>query len=199
MSRIPHFDGALHRLPHRRLSRHVALAIAGLCLVVTTAVQGQVFKWEDDSGVTHYSSSPPEKTKAIVKRLDREALSVSQAKSPKVDPTPVTEALPDADLSSKVTALERQIDAEKQARQAAEAQNIATQAAYAQALANQQEARNVGYIPSLPTIPALSGILLLPAGEKMHSDHCRSLASGTKTGCPSLPGKAVTPVHDWTH
>lgn len=203
MSLNPSFAGFGSYLAqhHHVTVRMLALPLTCLVLAATTPAFGQVYKWADENGVTHYSSAPPGKTKATFKRMDSEALAVSQAKTPKQEaPLPPKEQAVQ-DLNSKVDALEHQIDAEHQARQAADAQNLATQAAYAQALADQQvqAARNVGYVSTIPaTIPVVSGVLLVPPSQRMHHDSCRSMGAGTMTNCSSS-GHWLRPSQNQSH
>jgi hypothetical protein len=138
-------------------------------------VHAEIYKWTDESGVIHYSGTPPTKTSKIaLKRLSAGDLSVPQAKVPKSE-VQSTEVQAVDDLNSKAKELKRQLDVEQQARQAAEAQNQAMQAVYAQALAEQQTARNVSYIPTV------SSVVLLPATQKRiysRSDNCVSSGAG---------------------
>lgn len=161
----------------RVVVRMVLLPLAFIALTAATPAFAQVFKWADENGVTHYSSALPEKAKAKFKRMDSNALAVTQGKTPEPNGIQHLEEQAAQDLTGKIDALEHQVDAERQARQAADAQNLATQAAYAQALADQQAARDTGYIQTIPTV---SGLLLVPTFHRRHTDHCRA---GLMTNC----------------
>ena len=162
---------------HPRVGVRMAmLPLASIALAAATPAFAQVFKWADENGVMHYSSAPPEKAKLKFKQMDSKALAVTQGKNPERGATrnPEEQA---QDLTGRIDALERQVDAERQARQAADVQNLATQTAYAQALADQQAARDMGYIQTIPTV---SGILLVPPFHRSHADNCRA---GLMTNC----------------
>ena len=187
--------------PHRSLNRcfdrtglHVAqlhpisarmlmLMLPLVCLVfaATTPALGEVYKWADENGVMHYSSAPPEKPKAKYRRIDSKALMVSQANNPEPDAVQLPQQQAAKDLISKVVALERQVDAERQARQAADAQNLATQAFYAQRLAEQQSSRNIALVPTIPTV---SGVFFAPPFHRFHTHPCRSMTAGAMMNCP---------------
>ena len=182
-----------HRASHHIGVQMLVLPFTCLALVASSCAWGQVYKWADEDGVTHYSSAPPGKDKTKFKRLDKEALAVPEAKVPKRE---VPKELVARDLNSKVDTLQQQVVAERQARQAAEAQNQATQAAYAQALIEQQNAHNVSYVPTIPTV---SGVLLLPSPQRNHFDNgCRSMGAGAMTNC-SPYGHRIHPVADRSH
>ena len=106
-------------------------ALAVLALLVTAPCHAQVYKWVDERGVTNYSSEPPAdpRTKTKVKTVE-DTLSVY------TPPRAVTQAIEDArdrrnnPLAGKVDDLERELAAERRARQ-----NAAIAAAEAQAAA----------------------------------------------------------------
>lgn len=176
----------LYGAPHHPISarmRMLMLPLACLAFAATTPALGEVYKWADENGVTHYSSAPPEKPQAKFKRIDSKALMVSQANNPEPDAAQLPQQQAAKDLISKVDALERQVDAERQARQAADAQNMATQAAYAQRLAEQQNSRNIALVPTIPTV---SGVFFLPPFHRFHTHPCRSMTAGAMMNCPPL-------------
>ena len=155
------------------------LSLACFVFAATPPALADVYKWVDAGGVVHYSSVPPEKTKAKVKRIDAKDLKISQAKTSEHDAIQRPQLQAAQDLIDKVDELQRRIDTEHQARQAADAQNIATQAAYTQALAA-QAARNAAYVPTIPTV---SGVVFLPAQRWPHDHFGHSMAAGATTNC----------------
>ena len=148
----------------------VFLAFAG-----STSALAAMYKWTDNDGVLHYSSVAPEKSTFDVKRLDSKALDVSRARTP-ANYRKTVEPVVAPDLNSKVEALERQVEQERQARVAADQQNMATQAAYAQALVEQQSARNVAYQQTIPVLT--SGMILSAPHHWNHHDECGAGSTG---------------------
>jgi hypothetical protein len=158
--------------------RAVCLALLAMGgLAATVSARAELYKWADDQGVTHYSSVAPDTPKAKVKRIDNKDLAVAQATAPVRDTESKVETPPIQALATKVDELQRQVDAEHQARVTADAQNAATQAAYAQALASQQAAR-AAYVPTIPTV---SGVIFLPEPRRHLDDPCRFSAAAM--GC----------------
>lgn len=172
-----HLYAASH---HPIRTRMLVLPFVCFVFAATTPAFGDVYKWADEGGVVHYSSVPPEKPKAKVKRIDSKELAVSQAKNSEHDAIQRPEMQAAQDLTDKVDELQRRVDTEHQARQAADAQNVAAQAAYAQALAGQQAARNAAYIPTIPTV---SGVFFVPPLRRTHDHPCHSVAAGAMTNC----------------
>jgi hypothetical protein len=163
-----------HTLPVGAWSFATPLAFI-LLLLAAQPVRADIYKWIDESGVIHYSGTPPAKSsKTILKRLSSDDLSVPQAKAPKSEVhSSASEVQAIENLNSRATELKGQLDTEHQAGQATEAQKQATQAAYAQAIADQQSARNVSYFP------AVSSVVLFPSNQgRTHSrpDNCVSMA-----------------------
>ena len=179
----------------RIASQHLFGMLILACCTFAMALPafGEVYKWADEGGVVHYSSVPPEKLKTKVKRIENSELAVPQGKMPAQDAAVHPEVQAAQELAGKVDDLQRQVDAEHQARQTADAQNLATQAAYAQSLADQQAARNAAYIP---TIPAVSGVLFLPEQHRRHDNPCRGVA-GMMTNCP--PQRVDHDGHKFDH
>ena len=165
---------------HPMRARRLLLPLACFVFAATPLALADVYKWVDAGGVVHYSSVPPGKTKAKVKRIEGKDLKISQAKTSEHDAIRRPQVQAAQELIDKVDELQRRIDTEHQARQAADAQNVATQAAYAQALAAQQAARNAAYIPTIPTV---SGVVFLPAQRWDHDHHGHSVAAGAMTNC----------------
>jgi hypothetical protein len=183
MSPIHGFDRPGHRVSPKNqfVARKLMLALAGITVAASVPAFAQVYKWTDEDGVLHYSSAPPEKSRAGVQRIDSKSLEVSRGKTLPPDPNnpPAVQ-----ELASKVSSLERQLDRERQANQA----SMATQATYAQALANQQAARSVEYYP---TIPVVSGVWLAsPPYQNRYPNHCRAgMANCSQPGQWPRPGQ----------
>jgi uncharacterized protein DUF4124 len=121
--------------------------------LVAPAAHGEVYKWIDDDGDTHYSSQPPPKLEATVvpDRLSvyKEAESVIRAATAR--PNPV-----ERQLEGRVIMLERQLEQERRARQQAEeADAAAAKAAYDECVAqrrvdcNQMSTYPSGYAPGV--------------------------------------------------
>ena len=168
------------RVSHRHIvSNILSLLIACLVLAVTPA-QGQIYKWDDENGVTHYSTTQPVKLNANIKRLDARFLEVSRAKTLK----PAVGQLPEdkvvRNLSDKLEALQIQVDAERQARQVAEVQNVVAQAAYAHALQQQQASHNV---PNNQTVPSMSSVIFVQPPYQPRAHHCYSANMATMGNC----------------
>lgn len=124
-------------------------------ILVAAPVSAQTYKWVDENGVTNYASSPPSTTKATTKIVTvAERISVytsDGADARALDASSRNEGA----LSRRIDRLERQLDAERQARQyAAMAEARASQAAYDSCVAE----RHVdcddsgGYYPYGPVI-----------------------------------------------
>lgn len=139
-------DTAMPDKPIQAMGRHLAhdgrvlvRIVAALAVVLAgTPAWAQVYKWVDERGVTHYSDQAPPKQEAV-KNLDivADRLSVYTP-----DPSlmrPSEHQGGDPVLSDRIDRLERQLQAERQARQyaaAAEAQAYMT--AYEQCLADRR-------------------------------------------------------------
>ncbi len=114
------------------------LSIVLLAMLAGSSGYAQVYKWVDERGVTNYAGEPPADPKVKAKtKVVEDTMSVY------TPPTSVTEAVATSrarrndPLAEKVDNLERQLDAERRARQ-----HAATAAAEAQA-ATAESARNV--------------------------------------------------------
>jgi len=112
------------------------LAFAGLAIFVPQ-VSAQVYKWVDENGVTHYSDQAPAKGKAEKKAaVVPDRLSVYST-GPYL--APVSYSGGDPILNGRVEALERQLRAEREARESmAAAQAQASFAAYERCLADRR-------------------------------------------------------------
>jgi hypothetical protein len=113
-----------------------ALAFAGLAIFVPQ-VCAQVYKWVDDNGVTHYSDQAPAKGKFAKKtEIVPDRLSLY---SPSPSLVPVAYSKSDPGLNNRIEALERQILAERLARdEIAAADARASLAVYERCLADRR-------------------------------------------------------------
>lgn len=118
-----------------RFSDLIPLLIVGMCATFSAApAWAQIYKWVDDHGVVNYSNQPPANRKA--KELDTSAITVSIYEAEKPGHRAAAAARSEAaSLSDKIDRLERQLEAERQARQYAAADARALQAAYDQCVA----------------------------------------------------------------
>ena len=145
-----------------RMKRGVLLAgcrlrtlAAMLALAVTTSAGAQIFRWVDEDGITHYASTPPADIKAArnLKRLADKAPASATRRRPEMAEAVARPAQPDGqELAGKIAELERQLAAERLARQAADAQ--ARLPAPSQPVAQQAV---IPYISSLPVIIVAPG------------------------------------------
>ncbi len=148
-------------------------------LLAAVPVYAQVYKWVDERGVTNYASEPPQDAKGKSKaRIVEDTLSVY------TPPKAVTQAIEDAreqrksPLAEKVDDLERQLEAERRARQVA-----ANAAAEAQAAA--AEATPPGMINGTWYPP---GAVIVPRGRHHHVLPQARLKPGTTAGNVVGPG-----------
>ena len=160
--------------------RTTALLPLVLALLATAPVCAQVYKWVDERGVTNYSGEPPKDAKGKSKaRIVEDTLSVY------TPPTAVTQAIEDArehrksPLAEKVDDLERQLEAERRARQIAANAAAEAQAAAADA-ASGQIVNGTWYPP---------GVIIAPRGHHRHRVLPQArLKSGTTAGNVVGPG-----------
>jgi len=119
----------------KRFSDLIPLLMAGVCATFSAApAWAQIYKWVDDHGVVNYSNQPPANRKA--KELDTSAIPVSVYEAEKPGHRAAATRSEAASLSDKIDRLERQLEAEREARQyAAAADARALQAAYDQCVA----------------------------------------------------------------
>src|SRR5229473_7124940 len=96
--------------------------------------QAQIYKWVDEAGKTHYSDTAPVGRKKIDTVADR--ISV-YAPDPALLARAAAPAAPDPALSDRVDRLERQLHAERLARQQSELASFA-QAAYERCLSERR-------------------------------------------------------------
>ena len=99
--------------------RHALVLSAGLAAgIAVTPVSAEIYKWVDADGVTHYSDQTPAKGKSAKKpEVVPERLSVySSSPAPSSLLAPVSYSNPDPGLRDRIDALERQLQAERQAR-----------------------------------------------------------------------------------
>jgi len=108
------------------VSAAILLAAAG------SPAHAQIYKWVDESGKTHYSDKAPADVKKVDTVIDRVSVYTPEAPVARAEPS----AAATAALSDRVDGLERQLAAERLARQQLEL------AAY-----NQAQASQAGYFP----------------------------------------------------
>lgn len=119
----------------RRFPDLTSLLMAGVCVTFSAGpAWAQIYKWVDDRGVVNYSGEPPANRKA--QQLDTSAITLSVYEADKPGHRSVAARSEAASLSDKIDKLERQLEAERLARQyAAAADARASQAAYDQCVA----------------------------------------------------------------
>ena len=127
-----------------------------IAILVAAPASAQVYKWVDENGGTNYSSKPPSTGKAAKKfEIVADRISVY---TPDRAVTRALEAGPqrsDGILSNRIDRLERQLEAERQARQyAAAAEASASQAAYDRCVAERRVdcGGYSGYYPYGPAV-----------------------------------------------
>jgi uncharacterized protein DUF4124 len=101
-------------LKSSRSARLTLILVVGTWVTLAANLAGaQIYKWADDNGIVNYSSQPPANRKA--KALDTNAitLSVYESDKPRQD---ASARLAVASLGDKIDRLERQLEAERQAR-----------------------------------------------------------------------------------
>ena len=101
-----------------RLHAPIRLLIALVAIIASAPASAQIYKWVDERGVTNYSSQPPDDPKAAKK------VAIVEGKISVYTPDrALTQAIEAARqgsnqaLSERVASLERQLEAERRARQ----------------------------------------------------------------------------------
>jgi len=121
-------------------SLRASLAVAAVLAGAASSALGQVYKWVDQNGVTNYSGKPPTEINAV-KKLDvvAERLSVYPPDKAVMRALDTASQRIDPVLTNRIDLLERQLAAERQARQYAAATEASVlQAAYEQCLAQRR-------------------------------------------------------------
>ena len=136
------------------------LALAAILVGAAASAHGQVYKWVDRNGVTNYTGKPPTEI-STVKKLDAAAERLSVYPQDKAVLRTLDTAFQASDpiLSNRIEWLERQLAAERQARQyAVAAEASALQAAYEQCLAQRRVDCDspLGYYPHTPFAGAVA-------------------------------------------
>ena len=161
----------------------------GSSLVVTLLGAGsglahaQIYKWVDEAGKTHYSDTAPAGRKKIDTVADR--ISV-YAPDPSLLARAAATAAPDPALSDRVDRLERQLQAERLARQQYELASF-TQAAYERCLAD----RRVDCDAYGGTMPYAGPIAVVPVRHRRPMPVRTSftgLTAGNVVGPGIMPG-----------
>ncbi len=110
-----------------------SLAIAAILLLAAGGATAQIYKWVDENGVTNYGNKPPAKVAKVQPVTERISV-YSPQKAPEI-----AQAAPVPMLANRVEDLERQLAAEREARDyAARAEASAAQAAYDQCIAQRR-------------------------------------------------------------
>jgi hypothetical protein len=120
-----------------RALRVLLAAAAGLGSSIAPA-SAQVYKWVDDTGATHYSDQAPAKGKSKKKtEIVSDRLSLYSPPSP--SQVPASHSKSDPALYNRIEALERQLQAEREARNSvAAAEARASLAFYERCLADRR-------------------------------------------------------------
>ena len=189
MKKISHQAGSAALFTPRRRARVISAFLAGIAGAGSSTALAQVYKWTDESGGFHYSSTPPAKTQKNATRLDSKTLEVSRAKLPPRSKNEPPEVSVTEELTAKVQNLEQQLEAERQAREAQDAQHRAAQAAFSQPQPEPAAAHNTGYIPPLP-----EGVSFLYTPHQRHLRHDRTAVQDT-----TRPAHAAQVVFRNTH
>jgi hypothetical protein len=114
-------------LSDMRLNAPIRLLIALVAILAAAPASAQVYKWVDERGVTNYSSQPP--TDAAKKvAIVEEKISVYTPDKALMQAIEAARQGSNRALSERVASLERQLEAERRARQYASA--AAAPAAY---------------------------------------------------------------------
>ena len=176
--------GALHRIRALRAWPLVPAALLASVAAIAPAL-AQVYKWVDDSGVTHYSDQAPANRKFSTKlngvsdrlSLYTPAPYLVQAAYSGSDPT----------LKNRIDALERQLQAERQARDfMAAADAHASLIAYQQCLAQRRVDCDTygGLYPPAYAAP----VLVVPARHRRPPPERSSSLTGLTAGNVVRPG-----------
>src|SRR6266852_5166576 len=143
----------------------------------------QIYKWVDEAGKTHYSDTAPAGRKKIDTVADR--ISV-YAPDPALLARAAATAAPDPALSDRVDRLERQLQAERLARQQYELASF-TQAAYERCLAD----RRVDCDAYGGTMPYAGPIAVVPVRHRrpvLVRTSFTGLTAGNVVGPGIMPG-----------
>ena len=165
----------------------ILLAIsAGLGAFIAPA-SAQVYKWVDDRGATHYSDQAPAKG-AKKAGVVPDRLSVYSAPSPSL--SPISYSKSDPGLNNRIDALERQLQAERQARDSiAAAESRASLAAYERCLAD----RRVDCDAYGSLYPPYAGPIVIARARHRHpfpvpGSSLTGMTAGTVVGPGIIPG-----------
>jgi len=142
----------------------------------------QIYKWVDEAGKTHYSDTAPVGRKKIETVADRISI---YAPDPAVLARAATTAAPDPDLSDRVDRLERQLHAERLARQQVELAAF-SQAAYERCLSE----RRVDCDSYGGTVPYAGPIAVVPV---RHRRPMLVRSSFTGRGAGNVVGPGIIP------
>jgi hypothetical protein len=122
--------GNLSDMPLRTL---IGLPVILITILAAASASAQVYKWVDERGVTNYSNQPPAGRAAKNVGLVEDRISVYSSDIPVTSSTDASRQKSDQALTEKISSLERQLEAERWARQYA---STAAQGAYDPCLSN---------------------------------------------------------------
>ncbi|MGC2519670.1 MAG: DUF4124 domain-containing protein [Burkholderiales bacterium] len=166
----------------------IRFAVALAALVAAAPAWAQIYKWVDDHGVVNYSSRPPLDRKAS--ELDLSAATVSVYEAEKPDRRTAAVARSEvASLSDKIERLQRELEAERRARQYAAADTRSSDANYDQCVAERRVDCNGIYNGSYPYGPI---VLLAPRPRRFQSAPTFPVTMGNVTAGNLAVGNNVT-------
>lgn len=169
---------AKERLSDMQPRTLIGLPIVLVAILATAPACAQLYKWVDERGVTNYSNQPPADPKAAKKLLPVEdRISVYTPDKAFTQAVEAARRRSDQALAERISSLERQLEAERLARQYAAA--AAAQAAY-------DPCRGSGGINCNGLYsgyyPYGSGLVFIPVRHRPRSIVQTQLISGTIAG-----------------
>lgn len=131
------------------------LQLIGIMLAMATGyAHAEVYKWVDKNGVTNYAAEAPKEVRAT-KKVDvvEERLSVYAPDAAVTGASATASSQAERAVADKIDSLQRQLDAERLARQnAVAAEQKAAQAAHDRCVAERRVDCEAGYQPATPVI-----------------------------------------------
>jgi hypothetical protein len=110
-----------------RLHAPIRLLIALVAILAVAPASAQVYKWVDERGVTNYSNQPPaDPTAANKVAIVEDKISVYTPDKALMQAVEAARQRSNQGLSERVASLERQLEAERRARQYASAAEVQT-------------------------------------------------------------------------
>jgi Domain of unknown function (DUF4124) len=165
-----------------RFSTRILLLMGGVCLTFSaTPALAQIYKWVDDRGVENYSNQAPASRSA--QELDTNAITLSIYEAPKPRQGAEASRSELASLGNKIDELQRQLEAEREAKlYAADVEARAMQMVADRCAASQGVDCN-GIYDGIP-----AGLIPVPGG-RLHRFH---VAPGFLMKARNMPGRNVT-------